>query len=67
MNGVHGGSDRGFRPPGNGVIDSCGPLCGFWELRLNPLKEQQLLTAEPSLLPDKEQGKLNRVHVWFDA
>ena len=41
---------KGDGIPDTGVRDGCEPPCGFWELNLGPLKEQQvLLTAEPSL------------------
>ena len=36
--------------PGTGVADGCEPSCGFWELNLGPLGEQQV-TVEPSLQP----------------
>jgi hypothetical protein len=38
---------------GNGVINSCQPSCGCWELNLGPLEEQPvLLTTESSLQPE---------------
>lgn len=47
---------RGHKSPwdcgssGTKVIDSCEPPCGFWELNLCPLQEQQLLLIpEPTL------------------
>jgi hypothetical protein len=37
---------------GTGLPDGCEPQCGFWELSLDLLEEQQvLLTSEPSLQP----------------
>jgi hypothetical protein len=41
-------SKEGVIFPGGGVTDSCEPLCGWL---LVPLREQMLLTAEPSLQP----------------
>jgi hypothetical protein len=36
------------------ITDSCEPPCGFWDLNSGSLEEQSvLLTAEPSLQPDK--------------
>lgn len=38
--------------PGTGVRDSCELPCGWWELNLDPLEEQQvLLTDYPFLQP----------------
>jgi len=45
-------SEEGIRSPGTGDKEGCEPPCGFWELNLGPLQEQQvLLTTEPSLQP----------------
>jgi hypothetical protein len=33
------------------IIDDCDLPCSYWELNSGPLKEQDLLTAEPSLQP----------------
>jgi hypothetical protein len=42
--------EEGIRPLGTKVIDSYKPPSGHWELKLDPLEEQQvLLTTEPSL------------------
>lgn len=35
---VHGGQTW-FRSPGTGVTHGCELLCGFWKLKLRPLKE----------------------------
>jgi hypothetical protein len=51
---VPAGVRRGIRVSGTErALDSgtedCEPPCGFWELNLGPLKEQQVpLTAEPT-------------------
>lgn len=42
------GSEEGIRSPRFGVVDSCEPPCGFWELNQGPLKKQSALTAGPS-------------------
>lgn len=40
---------RGYRSPGNGVLDGCELPCGFRELNLGAPQEQwALLIAEPS-------------------
>lgn len=31
-------SEEGFEPPGNGVMDGCELLCGFWELSTGSLQ-----------------------------
>jgi hypothetical protein len=47
-----GGSEGSTRFCRTRIIDSCGPLCGYWESKLGPLQEQQmLLAAEMSLQP----------------
>jgi E3 ubiquitin-protein ligase NEDD4 len=41
---------RDVGSPGTGVMDGCEPQCGFWELNLSVMQEQQvLLPAEPCL------------------
>lgn len=35
--------------PGIEITDGCEPLCGSWESKPGPTKEQVLLTAEPPL------------------
>ena len=43
---------EGARSPGMGITDSCELLCRCWELNLNPLAKQSVLSiTEPSLCP----------------
>ena len=42
-------AEVGFRSPRSGVVDSCEPPCGYWELNPGSLQEQVLLTTEPSI------------------
>ena len=43
--------EEGIKSVGNGITDSCEPLCGCWEWNPGPLREQPvLLTAEPPLV-----------------
>lgn len=44
MAGVQRVRKRGFDPIG--IMDSCEPTCGFWELNTDPLQGQVFLTPE---------------------
>lgn len=47
--------EGGVRSPGTRRVNGSEPICGCWELKLDPLQEQQvLLIAEPSLLPQNQ-------------
>lgn len=44
--------DLYIRSPGTRVTGNCEPLCGYWELKWDPLEEQQvLLTIKPPHQP----------------
>lgn len=45
------GDRRGVGPPGAGAMDVCEGPCGCWGSSLDPLEEQLLFLAEPSLHP----------------
>ena len=47
----HGRLEEDEEAPGNGVIGSCEPSCGCWELNLGPLAKQLLITEPPPQLP----------------
>lgn len=36
-------SEEGISPHGTGFINGCKPTCGYWELNLGSLQEQQVL------------------------
>jgi hypothetical protein len=60
---AHGSQKKSVGSPGTGVTDGCKPPCGFWELNVGPLQEQQVLfTAEPSVLHLKERY---RAKIWL--
>lgn len=47
-------SEDGVRSPWTGITGSYEPHCRWWELNLNPLKEESIfLIADPSLWPQK--------------
>lgn len=43
--------EEGVESPRTGVTATSELPCGFWGLNPNPLQEQGILTAEPSLQP----------------
>ena len=55
--------------PRTGVIDSCKPLCGCWELNLGPLEEWKgLVPHEPPLQPRWWHAFNSRSsHLWNGA
>ena len=43
MAGTRGRPEEGVRIPGTGVIDSCEPPCGCWDLNTGPPEHSVLL------------------------
>lgn len=54
--------EEDVRVSGIGVMNSCQLPHGCWELKLGPLEQSVLLSAEPSLLPKGKEFSILNVH-----